>query len=103
MATFEQAVEQWTNNINEWYSLCATTKEVKNVFDTYFKDKVAYDDTSYVEMFFKTGDGTEWTECLDTADREELADQVEIARGNSPLPTYGDLGGNLLNKVMRTS
>ena len=99
MATFDEAIIEWTNDINEWYGLSATQEEVKSVFDTYFKDKVAYDGTSYIEMFFRSKDGT-WTTWLDTADREELADKVEIARGNQRLPTYSDLGGNLLNKVM---
>ena len=99
MATFEQAVEEWTNDINEWYDLDATSEEVKSVFDTHFKDKIAYDGTSYVKMFFKTGE--EWSVWLDTADREGLADQVELARGKPPLPTYAELGGNLLNKVRR--
>ena len=98
MATLEQAVQVWTNEINEWYDLSATPEEVKNVFDTYFKNKIAYDGTSYVDMFFKSKDGT-WTTWLDTADREELADQVELARGKGRLPTYEDLGGTLLNKA----
>jgi len=98
MATFEEAVQKWADNINEWYGLNATAEEVKEAFNVYFKDKLSYDDSSYVEMFFKSRDGA-WTEWLDTVDREELADQVELLRGNSRLPTYGDLGGNILNKV----
>ena len=89
MATYEKALESWSVNINEWYGLDATVDEVKEVFDTYFKDKLSYDDSSYVEMFFKSRDGT-WTECLDTSDREDMADQVELLRGNSRLPTYSD-------------
>ena len=53
-----------------------------------------------MDVFFKDRDG-EWTLWLDTADREGLADAVENLRGNPPLPTYADLGGTLLNKVMR--
>tara|TARA_Y100000310_G_scaffold345324_1_gene463796 strand:+ start:4329 stop:4664 length:336 start_codon:yes stop_codon:yes gene_type:complete len=102
MATFEQALEGWADSINEWYRLGASIEEVENVFNTYFKDKKAYDDTSYVEMFLKKRDGT-WSDSLDTADREELADQVELARGKSRLPTYEDLGGTLLNKVPHSS
>jgi hypothetical protein len=100
MATFEEALESWADNINEWYHLGASIEEVENVFNTYFKDKKSYDDTSYVEMFLKNSDGT-WCEYLDTTDREELADQVELARGKGSLPTYADHGGNLLNKVRR--
>ena len=79
---------------------CKPPEEVIEAFNRDFKDKKAYDDTSYVEMFFKN-DAGEWTLWLDTADREGLADSVESLRGNPPLPTYGDLGGNLLNKVMK--
>ena len=96
--SFEKAVEAWTNTINEWYSLEATVDEVCNAFEADYRDKVAYDGTSYVEMFFKSRDGG-WTRWLDTADREGLADTVEHYRGNAPLPTYADLGGTLLNKV----
>ena len=74
--------------------------EVCNAFEGDYRDKVAYDGTSYVEMFFRNNDGS-WTEYLDTADREGLADAVEHYRGNRPLPTYADLGGTLLNKVRR--
>ncbi len=98
MVTFEEAVQSWADNINHWYSLDSTAEEVKEAFNVYFKDKLSYDGSSYVEMFFKSRDGA-WTKLLDTADREELADQVELLRGNKRLPTYGDLGGNLLNKV----
>jgi hypothetical protein len=100
MATFEEAALVWAQDVNDWYKIEATVEEVKSVFDSHFKDMDAYDGTSYVEMFFKKKDGT-WSKHLDTADREELADQVEISRGNSPLPTYADLGGNLLNKVRK--
>jgi len=101
MTIFEKALKAWADDINEWYDLDATVDEVRAAFDAHFNDKVAYDGTSYVAMFFKSRDGT-WTEWLDTADREELADQVELLRGNSRLPTYGDLGGTLLNKVRVT-
>ena len=100
MATFEEAVKKWADNINEWYSLEATEDEVRSAFEKDYRDKVAYDGTSYVEMFFRGNDGS-WTEYLDTSDREGLADSVEILRGNDPLPTYADLGGTLLNKVRR--
>jgi len=100
MATFNEAVKKWTDHINEWYNLEATEAEVYNAFEGDYRDKVAYDGTSYVEMFFRARDGS-WTEYLDTADREGLADAVEHYRGNGPLPTYVDRGGNLLNKVRR--
>ena len=101
MASFEEAVASWTCNINEWYRLNATCEEVTEAFNRDFKYKKAYDGTSYVEMFFKTGDDPEWTVSLDTADREGLADSVESLRGRPPLPTYADLGGNLMNKIMK--
>ena len=100
MATFEEAVKKWADNINEWYSLEATEDEVRSAFEKDYRDKVAYDGTSYVEMFFRNNNGS-WTEYLDTSDREGLADSVEILRGNDPLPTYADLGGTLLNKTRR--
>jgi|3_EtaG_2_1085321.scaffolds.fasta_scaffold181473_2 hypothetical protein len=100
MATFDEAVKKWTDHINEWYSLEATVDEVCNAFEGDYRDKVAHDGTSYVEMFFRDNNGS-WTEYLDTADREGLADAVEHYRGNGPLPTYADLGGSLLNKAPR--
>ena len=100
MATFEEAVKNWTDTINEWYGLEATVDEVCNAFEGDYRDKVAHDGTSYVEMFFRNNDGS-WTEYLDTSDREGLADAVEHYRGNRPLPTYADLGGTLFNKVRR--
>jgi len=101
MAKFDEAVQSWTRTINEWYDIGATVDEVCNAFEGDYRDKVAYDGTSYVDMFFIEKDGS-WSEHLDTADREGLADSVEYYRGNPPLPTYGDLGGNLLNKVKRS-
>jgi hypothetical protein len=100
MATFEEAALIWTQDVNDWYQIKATVDEVKSAFDSNFKDKEAYDGTSYVEMFFKSRDGG-WTKHLDTADREEMADQVELMRGNPRIPVYADLGGNLFNKVMK--
>ena len=98
--TLEEAAAHWTETINGWYRLDATTEEVLDAFNKNYLNKEAYDGTSYVDMFFrdKAGGYTKW---LDTADREGLADCVEAARGKDPLPTYADLGGNLLNKVRR--
>ena len=98
--TLEEAAARWTETINDWYSLDATTEEVLDAFNKNYLNKEAYDGTSYVDMFFrdKAGGYSKW---LDTADREGLADCVEVARGKGPLPTYADLSGNLLNKVRR--
>lgn len=98
--TLEEAAAHWAADINGWYGLDATTEEVVDAFNKHYLNKEAYDGTSYVDMFFrdKAGDYTKW---LDTADREGLADCVEAARGNDPVPTYADLGGDLLNKVRR--
>ena len=106
MANFEKAVTTWADTINDWYDLKATPEEVTEAFKNEYKHRRTYDDyddpegASYVDVFFKDRDG-EWTMWLDTADREGLADAVENIRGNPPLPTYADLGGTLLNKVMR--
>ncbi len=101
MSTFDEALEFWTIQINEWYSLEATVDEVCNAFEGDYRDKVAHDGTSYVEMFFKSDDGG-WSRWLDTSDREGLADAVEHYRGRPPLSTYNDLyGGGLLNKAPR--
>ncbi len=99
--TLEEAAAHWAENINDWYNLNATTEEVVDAFNKYYLDKEAYDGTSYADMFFrdKTGGYSKW---LDTADREGLADCVEIARGNGPLPTYAELGGSLYNKTPKT-
>jgi len=100
MLNFNQAVAHWTQNLNAWYAMNATADEVAEAFEDAFLGKKAYDGRSYIDVFLKRPDGS-WQRYLDTADRETLADQVEINRGNGPLPTYADLGGNLLNKVPR--
>ena len=104
MATFEKAVKCWTETINGWYGLEATPEDVEAAFHQFFDGKTFVDETdnavSYVNVFFKDPDGS-WSESLDTMDREELADAVEVMRGNGPLPTYADLGGSLLNKAPR--
>jgi len=101
MATFEKAVKCWTATINDWYRLEAKPEEVEAAFRQAFEGKLTYDDEDYVGVFFKDSDG-EWTEYLDTADREQLADSVGVMRGNGPLPTYAELGqGNLMNKAPR--
>ena len=105
MATFEKAVEGWTETINGWYGLEATPEEAAKAFRRYFEDRTFVDETdtevSYVSVFFKAADGS-WDDGLDTADREELADAVEALRGHDPLPTYADLGhGNWMNKAPR--
>tara|TARA_Y100000310_G_scaffold343473_1_gene451283 strand:+ start:8238 stop:8543 length:306 start_codon:yes stop_codon:yes gene_type:complete len=100
MKNFDDAAASWAATINDWYSLRATREEVVEAFNRDFKDREAYDGTSYVEMFFKSSDGS-WTMWLDTSDREQLADSVERLRGNPPLPTYADLEARLLNKVPR--
>jgi|TARA_Y100000310_G_C20648584_1_gene798072 hypothetical protein len=104
MATFEEAIKVWTETINDWYDLHATEEETQKAFEGTYQDREAYDGTSYVDMFFKRSDGS-WTQWLDTSDREGLADEIERLRGNPPLPTYGDIGSNilLLNKVSRRS
>ena len=96
----EEAAVHWTQTINGWYGINATIEEVLEAFNKNYLDKKTWDDESYVEVFFKSKDGG-YSKWLDTVDREGLADCVEIARGKGPLPTYADLGGRLMNKVMR--
>jgi len=97
--TLVQAAARWADTINGWYALNATSEELVEVYNRYFKDREAYDGTSYASMFLKEADGS-FSPYLDTADREEMADRVEELRGNPPLPTYGDLYNmNLANKV----
>ena len=101
MATFEKAVKCWAATINDWYRLSAKPEEVEAAFHDHFDGKLTYDDEDYIAVFFRDADG-EWSEYLDTADREQLADAVEKRRGNDPLPTYAELGmGSLLNKAPR--
>lgn len=97
--TLVEAAAEWAKTINGWYDLNATAEELVDVYNNNFKDRVAYDGTSYADMFLKNDDSS-FSKWLDTSDREEMADCVELARGNSRLPTYADLGGSLLNKVM---
>ena len=101
MDTFDKAVHSWTTTINEWYCLGACEDEVKKAFSMLKDYRESQDepgDEPYIETFFKDRND-EWRTGLDTVDREHLADLVEQIRGNKPLPTYADIGGNLLNKV----
>ena len=86
--TLEEAAAHWAADINGWYGLDATTEEVLGAFNKHYRDKEAYDGTSYVDMFFRKKNGG-YHKWLDTADREGHADCVEMDRGRGPLPTYG--------------
>ena len=88
MATFENAVSEWTEEINGWYSLEATNEEVVDAFYALKEYREARDepgDIPYVETFFhglgKMPNGSPvWRTMLDTVDREHLADLVERLR-----------------------
>lgn len=80
--TLEEAAAHWAATINGWYNLGATTKEVVDAFNKHYRDKEAYDGTSYVDMFFRDKQGG-YSRYIDTADREGLADCIEAARGQS--------------------
>ena len=97
---FEEAVQYWTETVNDWYALSATTDEVAAAFTATFPHRDGVDGRNYIETFFKASDGS-WSQWLDTVDREALADAVERLRGKPPLPTYADVGGVLLNKCRR--
>ena len=109
MATFEKAVSEWRDDINDWYHLSASKEEVAQAFLKLKEYRDSQDmplDIPYVETFFhglgKLPDGGPvWRTWLDTVDREMLADFVELIRGNGALPTYADLGGTLLNKARK--
>lgn len=88
--TFEEALEEWTETINEYYDLGATTSEVQNAWLIFESMDETSAGVSYVDTFFKEKDGT-WSGWLDTVDRETLADEVSINRGMGPLPTYADV------------
>ena len=78
--TLEEAAAHWAADINEWYNLGATTEEVVDAFNKNYLDAKAYDGTSYVDKFFRDNQGG-YSRFLDTADREGLADCIEVARG----------------------
>jgi hypothetical protein len=78
---FKSAVKIWTADINDSYDINATDEEVIDSYFQFFSDKFAYDDTSYVDKFFKDKAGN-WLCWLDTADREGLADGVSELRAN---------------------
>ena len=88
MATFEKAVLEWTDTINDWYRLGASTAEVTLAFNTLKDYRDAEDepgDEPYVETFFHglgkmPGGKPVWRTCLDTVDREHLANIVEEIR-----------------------
>ena len=88
MATFERAVQEWTNTINDWYSLGASPTEVTLAFNALKEYRDAEDEPgeeSYIETFFHglgkmPGGKPSWRTCLDTVDREMLADIVESNR-----------------------
>jgi hypothetical protein len=77
--TLEEATACWAAEINAWYGINATVEEVLSAFNNNYRDKKAYDGTSYVDMFFRKKCGS-YTKCLDTADREGLADCIEVNR-----------------------
>lgn len=77
--TLEEAAAHWAAEINAWYGLNTSTEEVVDAFNNSYLDAKAYDGTSYVDMFFREDDGS-YTKWLDTADREGLADCIEMAR-----------------------
>ena len=77
--TLEEAAAHWAADINGWYGLNASTEEVVAAFNNNYLDAKSYDGTSYVDMFFRDEEGS-YTEWLDTADREGLADCIESAR-----------------------
>ena len=99
--TLEEAAAHWAATINGWYNIGATTEEVIDAFNKNYLDKEAWDGESYVDTFFRDKQGG-YSKFLDTADREGLADCIEIARGKGPLPTYAERGGSLYNKAPRT-
>ena len=69
----EEAAAHWAATINGWYNLGVTTEEVVDAFNKNYRDKEAYDGTSYVDMFFRDKQGG-YSRYIDTADREGLAD-----------------------------
>ena len=88
MATFERAVREWTENINDWYNLGASPDEVTLAFNALKEYRDAEDEPgedSYVETFFHglgkmPGGKPVWRTGLDTEDREHLARLVEQIR-----------------------
>ena len=44
MVTFEEAVKNWTEIINDWYDLDASTDEVGHSFAHCFRDRTTFDD-----------------------------------------------------------
>ena len=82
--TLKEAAIHWTESINDWYDLDATTEEVVHAFNKHYLNKKAYDGTLYVDMFFRDKDGG-YSKWLDTADRKGLAGCVEMARGRGSL------------------
>ena len=82
MATFSEAVQGWTDTINDWYSLGAVQEEVEEAFKLLEEWRTSQDDPGddpYIETFFKDhNDG--WKTGLDTVDREHLAGFVEKIR-----------------------
>ena len=81
MRTFEQAVTEWTDDINEWYRLGTGECEVKIAFQMLkeSQDELSGDADEYVKTFFRESDGG-WSDWLDTADRERLAHLIEVHR-----------------------
>ena len=85
MATFDKAVHEWTETINDWYSLDARDTEVKKAFSMLKDYRDSQDepgDEPYIKTFFKDRDD-EWCTGLDTVDREMLAGLVEENRNQA--------------------
>jgi hypothetical protein len=88
MATFEKAVLEWADTINDWYNLSASSAEVTEAFNALKEYRDAEDEPgeeSYIETFFHglgkmPGGKPVWRTGLDTVDREHLAGFIEGIR-----------------------
>jgi hypothetical protein len=88
MPTFDKAILSWTDTINAGYNICAGPDEVELAFNTLKEYRDAQDepnDIPYIETFFHglgkmPGGKPNWRTCLDTVDREMLAELVEHSR-----------------------
>lgn len=105
MTTFNEALGYWVKTLNDWYNLDTDKDEVLEAFHSadFVNMNTDWDEDhrSYTEVFMKSEDG--WIRYLDTADREILAEHVEVVRKKKDpnykeqICTYGELGGNLMN------
>jgi len=73
---FKNAIRNWTNELNKWYSIGATHVQTRDAFDTLVNRENKNGATDYESMLKHACNG-QWVKSLDTYDREEMCLLIE--------------------------